>query len=226
NELSDVAAPVPVSARELRMGLSAVVENQNRTPQYLVAIAWQKPPLGHRDQLPLMVLDKILLGQSGTLEDPARNDSASLSLRLARSLGGSAFWDGRAGQWGAPNMVDIGAGIYAIVFKTDRRVTAEEVRDSVVAALRDVRRTQLSEEQVAEARDSLAAYYERWMFEPTYRILSDHLMAYAATGRDPANVRNIPAEIRRVRPEAVRSALERYLIDAPSNVVILPPAGG
>jgi hypothetical protein len=81
----------------------------------------------------------------------------------------------------------------------------------------------MSDEQIAHARERLASYYERWFFEAKYRVLSDHLMAYAATGRDPARVRNIPDEIRRVQPAAVRSALARCLIDAPSNVVILPP---
>ncbi|MFL5638948.1 MAG: M16 family metallopeptidase [Gemmatimonadaceae bacterium] len=226
NELASRVSPGPKSPPAFRMGESAIVPNQNRTTQTIVGIAWQKPPLGDGDQLPLMIADEILLGRTGPVNDPGRSDSTALALRLARSLGGSGFWDGRAGMWGTPDMVDIGPGIYAIVFKTDRKLTPAEVRDSVTAALRDVRLNGMSDKQVDAARDNLAAYYERWMFEPTYRVLSDHLMAYAATGRNPADVKNIPADIRRVRPASVRRALERYLIDAPSNVVILPPMPG
>jgi hypothetical protein len=101
-------------------------------------------------------------------------------------------------------------------------LTASDVRDSVNAALRDIRRNAMSDEAIDTAKESLASFYEQWFFEPTYRILGDHLMAYAATGRDPNRVKLIPHEIRRVKPSEVRRAFDRYLLKAKSNVVILP----
>jgi predicted Zn-dependent peptidase len=81
----------------------------------------------------------------------------------------------------------------------------------------------MSDEVINAAKENLASFYERWFFEPTYRVLADHLMAFATTGRDPNDVKLIPSMIRQVKPSAVRAAMKRYFIDAPSNVVILPP---
>jgi hypothetical protein len=53
------------------------------------------------------------------------------------------------------------------------------------------------------------------------RVLADHLTAYVASGRDPEQVKNIPAQIRGVRPAAVRDAFDRYLMRVPANVVIV-----
>jgi len=217
------ATPIKKSVVTLRMNQSAVIPDQNKTGHYLVAIGWRKPPLGHRDQLPLAVADQLLLGRDTSVSDPSRSDSSAIAKRLAKSLGGSSFWDGRAGTWGAPDLVDVGPGIEAIVFMTDRKLTVGEVRDSVNAALRDIRRNAMSDAEVNAAKEGLASFHERWFFEPNYRILSEHLMAYAATGRNPEQVKELPSQILRVRASDVRSALDRYLINAESDVVILPP---
>jgi len=222
NEVRSVTA-VARPVVTLSMNQSAVIPDQNKTGHYLVAIGWRKPALGHRDQLPLAVADQLLLGRDTSVSDPSRSDSSAIAVRLARSLGGSSFWDGRAGSWGAPDLVDTGPGIEAIVFMTDRKLTVGEVRDSVNAALRDIRRNSMRDTDIDEAKEGLASFHERWFFEPNYRILSEHLMAYSATGRDPEQVKQLPAQIRMVRNSDVRSAIDRYLINAQSNVVILPP---
>jgi len=211
-----------VRSARLRFGESAVIEGQNKTGMHVVGIGWEKPRLGDDDQIPLLIADQLLLGRGASVEDPSRSDSSPVAMRLTRSLGGSAFWDGRAGKWQAPDIVDTGEGIYAIVFKTDRSLTARDVRDSVNAALRDIRRNEMSDKAIDTAKERLASFYEQWFFEPTYRILGDHLMAYAVTGRDPDRVKQIPNEIRRVKPLQVRRAFDRYLLKAKSNVVILP----
>lgn len=219
------ATPLVRPVVTMKMNQSAVIPDQNKTGHYLVAIGWRKPSLGGRDQLALAVADQLLLGRDTSVSDPARSDSSALAVRLAKSLGGSSFWDGRAGTWGAPDLVDIGPGIEAIVFMTDRKLTVGEVRDNVSAALRDIRRNAMSDAEVNAAREGLASFHERWFFEPNYRVLSEHLMAYAATGRNPEKVKELPSQIRRVRASDVRAALDRYLIGAESDVVILPPAG-
>jgi predicted Zn-dependent peptidase len=212
------ALPVP----QLKMNQSAVIENQNRTGHNIVGIAWVKPPLGDKEQLPLLIADQLMLGRDTSISDPARSETSPIAIRLAPSLGGSSFWDGRAGSWAAPDLVDTGPGIQAIVFQTDRNLTIQEIRDSVTAALRDVRSNAMSDADIEAARSSLAAFYERWFFEPTYRVLADHLMAYASTGRDPALVKQIPSQIRRVKASDVRKAFDTRLLSSPFNIVILP----
>ena len=80
----------------------------------------------------------------------------------------------------------------------------------------------MSDADIESAKETLAEFYERWFFEPTYRILSDHLMAYVTSGCDPEEVKQIPDRIRRVRPDAVRSAFERYFLGVQPLLIILP----
>lgn len=222
--LSEIRSPTPVSSTKpmLQTNRAAVVKDQNRSAHHVIGVGWPKPPLGHTDQLPLLIADQLLLGRGDAIDDPVRSDASPVAARLARTLGGSKFWDGRAGTWGAPDLVDTGPGIWAIIFNTDSTLTIDEVRLRVTAALREVRQEAMSDTEIERARQSLASFYERWFFEPTYRVLSDHLMAYASTGRDPAQVKNIPAQIRRVPAAAVRAAFDRYLLQVQPNVVILP----
>jgi predicted Zn-dependent peptidase len=220
NELrsrSRAASPIP----KLRMGVSEVILGQNRSAQTVVAIGWEKPPLGHPDQIPVLIADQLLLGRD-SVDDPVRSNDSPLAVRLAKSLGGSGIGDGRSSKWQAPELVDTGPSIHAVVFATNRSVTVDEVRESVMAALRDIRQNAMSDAAVDAARENLASFYERWFFEPTYRILGDHLMAYAVTGRDPDKVKLIPSQIRRVRASTVRDAFDRYFLGAPVNIVILP----
>jgi predicted Zn-dependent peptidase len=211
---------------KLRMGMTEVITGQNRSNQTIVAVGWEKPALGQTDQIPVLIADQLLLGRGSDVDDPVRSNDSPLAVRLARSLGGSAFGDGRSSKWQAPEIIDTGPSIHAVVFATDRIVTVEEVRDSVIAALRDIKQNAMNDAMIGAAKESLASFYERWFFEPTYRILGDHLMAYVATGRDPNNVKLIPTQIRRVRAGAVRDAFDRYFLQAPANIVILPPAAG
>jgi predicted Zn-dependent peptidase len=203
------------------MGVSEVILGQNRSAQTVVAIGWEKPPLGHPDQIPVLIADQLLLGRD-SVDDPVRSNDSPLAVRLAKSLGGSGIGDGRSSKWQAPEIVDTGPSIHAVVFATNRSVTVDEVRESVMAALRDIRQNAMSDAAVDAARENLASFYERWFFEPTYRILGDHLMAYAVTGRDPDKVKLIPSQIRRVRASTVRDAFDRYFLGAPVNIVILP----
>ncbi len=221
--LSEVRGAARSSTPTLRMNQSSVIDHQNKTSHYAVAIGWAKPPLGDQDQLALLVANQILLGRGDSVADPSRSDSSAAAVRLARSVGGSAFWDGRAGKWGAPDLIDTGPGINAIVFSTDRNLTVQQVRDSTSVALRDIRMNAMSDKDIDVAKKSLASFYERWFFEPTYRVLADHLMAYVATGRNPQEVKLIPSQVRRVKPAAVRAAFEKYFLKAESNVVVLPP---
>ena len=216
------AAPFSLPVPVLRTGQEAVIEGQNRSAHNVVGVSWMKPPLGHADQLALLIADQLMLGRGDSVADPVRSDSSAIAIRLARSLGGSSFWDGRAGKWGAIDLVDTGPGVQAVVFNTDQTLTLAQVRDSVTAALRDIRSNAMTDAEIEQARERLASFYERWFFEPMYRTLSDHLMAYAATGRDPRLVKEIPAQIRRVQPSAVRAAFDRYLLGVRANIVILP----
>jgi predicted Zn-dependent peptidase len=216
------AGPLPRMKPTLRTGLSALVKDQNHTTHNIIGVAWPKPSLGDPDQLPLLIADQLMLGRGEAIDDPVRSEQAPMSIQLAKSLGGFAFWDGRSGKWGAPDIVDTGPSVMAIVFNTDSVLTIERVRTSVTDALRNVRRDAMSGADIERARESLASFYERWFFEPTYRILADHLVAYAATGRDPEEVKMIPSQIRRVRSSAVRAAFDRYLLKVQPDVVILP----
>jgi predicted Zn-dependent peptidase len=81
----------------------------------------------------------------------------------------------------------------------------------------------MTDAEIRAAREGLASFHERWFFEPNYRIVSDYMVAYAATGRDPRDVKKLPSEIRAVSPSDVRSAFDRYLLQAKTDVVILPP---
>jgi hypothetical protein len=170
----------------------------------------------------LLVADELLLGRGQAVDDPVRSDSSPIAVRLAHRLGGNAFWDGRAGMWAAPEVVDTGPGLHAIIFNTQQNLTPDQVREGVSAALREIRGNAMSDAEIVSAREALARFYQRWFFEPTYRIFSDHLMGYLATGRDPELVKRIPDQIRRVQPEAVRSAVDRYLLRVEPLVVILP----
>lgn len=205
----------------LHTGESVVITNQNTSAHNLVGASWPKPELGTKDQLPLLVADQLLLGRSDPVDEPSRSQTSPLALRLASSLGGTDFFDGRIGKWQAPDMVDTGPGIMAVVFNTQSMVTPDSVRRALRAAMLDVRRNMTSDD-INAAKESLAGFYERWFFEPTYRILSDHLMAYAVLGRNPSDVKKIPAQIRSVRPSDVRKVFDRYLLGASPNVVILP----
>ena len=222
-QLSEVHGAARSSTPTLRMNQSAVVDHQNRSGHYVVGIAWAKPQLGDHDEFALLIANQLILGRGISIEDPSRSDSSPVAVRLARSVGGSSFWDGRAGKWGAPDLIDAGPGVNAILFNTDRNLTVQQVRDFVAMALRDIRANAMSDKEIDEAKENLASFYERWFFEPTYRVLADHLMAYAASGRHPEEVKRIPSQIRRVRPADVRAAFNRYYLKAPSNVAILPP---
>ena len=214
--------PMSLTAPALRTNRAEVVDGQNKSAHHVVGVAWPKPSFGHRDQLPMLIVDQLLLGRGDSVADPVRSQASPIAVRLAKSLGGSKFWDGRAGRWQAPDMVDTGPQLMAILFNTDSSLTTTQVRSAVTTALREVRRAEMSDAEIEKARESLASFYERWYFEPTYRIVSDHLMVYAVTGRDPRDVLKIPAEIRQVRPADVRKAFDRYLTKATPNVVILP----
>jgi hypothetical protein len=200
-----------------------VIEHQNRSTHYVVGVSWPKPRLGDPDQIPLLIADQLLLGRGGSTEDPTRSDSSAIAIRLARMLGGSSFSDGRAGKWAAPDLVDTDLGVYAILFNTDRSLTVRQVRENVARGLKDIRKNAMTDEDIELARESLASFYERWFFEPTYRVLADHLMAYAATGRNPEDIKSIPSRIRQVKPSAVRDAFNRSFLKTRSNIVILPP---
>ena len=216
------ASPVSRSLPGLLTGRSTVVESQNRGNHHVVGVGWPKPELGHPDLLPLLVADQLLLGRGESVEDPARSDASPVGVRLARALGGSAFSDARGGKWGPVPLIDTGPGLLTIIFNTDRNVTVDQVRDSVMTTLREIRRDSMSDAEIEMAKESFASFYERWFFEPTYRILSDHLMAYAVLGRNPERIKDIPAQIRAVRPAAVREVFDRYLVRIQPNVVILP----
>lgn len=215
-------SPVSRTPPVLLTGRSTVVEGQNRGAHHVVGVGWAKPPLGHRDLLPLLVADQLLLGRAESVKDPARSDASPVGVRLARAVGGSAFSDARGGKWGPVSLIDTGPGLLAIIFNTDRTVTVEQVRDSVTTTLREIRCDAMSDAEIEMAKESFASFYERWFFEPTYRILSDHLMAYAVAGRNPERIKDIPAQIRAVRPAAVREVFDRYLVRVQPNVVILP----
>jgi hypothetical protein len=82
----------------------------------------------------------------------------------------------------------------------------------------------MSDAAVDAAKAKLADFYGRWMLEPDYRILGDHLIAYYASGLSPDQIKEVPARIRRLRPAQVRAAFDRHLLRVEPLVVVLPRA--
>jgi predicted Zn-dependent peptidase len=223
-QLTDVrgSAPLKPTKPTIRMARSQIVDGQNRSPHNLIAIAWPKPALGNSDQIPALVANQLMLGRGESVEDPSRSQDSPIAVILERTLAGSDFWDGRASSWGAPDLVDTGPGVQALVFNTDSSLTPGQVRSNIKDAIHEIRSTSLSDSDIERAKESLASYYERWFFEPTYRVLADHLMAFAGTGREPNEVKNIPALIRAAKASDVRKAFDRYLLKVEPDIVILP----
>ena len=223
-KLAEVRSTTPVRSIKptIRMGRSQVVKEQNRSPHNVIAIAWPKPPFGDADQIPLLIANELMLGRGESVDDPARNNESPIAIQLRKAFSGLDFSDGRASRWQAPDLVDTGPGLQAVVFSTDSSLTPNQVRKTIKASIREIRTNSMSDADIARARESLASFYDRWFFEPTYRILADHLMAYAATGRNPQDVRNIPSTIRGTSPAAVRKAFDRYVLSVEPDIVIQP----
>jgi predicted Zn-dependent peptidase len=208
--------------RPLRFGQSRVLPGENPGERHLVGLAWPKPRFGARDQLPLLVVDHLLLGGWGDPSAPTRSATSPLALQFKRLLGAEDVHDGRTDRWTAPALVDTGEGINAVVFGTARPSDPAAIRAAAGAALSEIGRTGMTDRDIGRAKTELASFYEQWLLEPTYRILGDHLMVYLATGRDPRQALRLPQEIRRLQPSAIRAAFERYYRRVSPNVVVLP----
>ncbi|HEX9931340.1 MAG TPA: insulinase family protein [Allosphingosinicella sp.] len=219
------AAPVPIRAGApgFRFGGRALVEGQNTAAQTVAGLAWPRPALGARDLLPFLVADQLLLGGRTSGADPKRSDASPLGAALGAGIGASNLWDRQDG-WAAPPMVDTGPGLYTVLFNSSRSLTPEETAAAARAALRRIEAAGLGDGAIETAKAQLASYYETWLLEPNARVIADHMVALAATGRDPAAVLGIPDAIRAVRPAAVRAAFRRHLLNVDPIAVVLPPA--
>jgi len=218
-------APVQIRPRDPRFRLSgrATVENQNTSSRTAAGLAWPRPALGDRDLLPFLVADQMLLGGRSNGADQKRSDSSPLGADLARRLGASNLWD-RQDEWSAPPMADTGPALYTVLFRSSRTLTPDEAAAAARAALREIASRGLTDAAIETAKAQLAAFYEALLMEPNGRMIADHMVAFAAAGRDPATVLGIPAAIRAVRPAAVRGAFRRYLSQVDPIAVVLPPA--
>lgn len=216
--------PLPVrrSAAGFRFGGRATVASQNSGAQTAAGLAWPRPALGDPDLLPFLVADQLLLGGRSSGADPKRSDLSPLGAQLARSIGASELWD-RQDEWSAPPMADTGPGLYTILFRSSRAVTPDEAAAAARAALREIAAAGLGDAAIETAKRQLAAFYEAWLLEPNGRIIADHMVAFAAAGRDPATLLGIPEAIRAVRPAAVRAAFRRNLLQVDPLAVVLPP---
>lgn len=209
------------SLPRLLTGKAAVVSNQNKGDHTIVGIGWPKPRTGARDQVALLVADQLLLGGRDDPRNPKRSDASPLGRRLSERLRASALWD-RVDNWATPPLAETGPALQAIIFNTDMNPAPSEVDQTLRQALSEIRRTEMSDAAIEAAKEKLARFYEGWLFEPDYRILGDHLIAYYASGLDPRGVTDIPTAIRQVRAGAVRAALDRHLREVRPLVVVLP----
>jgi predicted Zn-dependent peptidase len=220
-------APAPPK-RALRFDAKPMAVAQNAPQAFAAGVAFRQPPRGGRDLLPFLVLDQLLLGGRDNRVSPttiSRSDTAPLPARLNRSLAASAFWDGKEGQWGIPAFAQGDPSLYAILFTTPGTVAPQEVLTQTRAALRDIRAQAMSDTQIVAAREALADFYGRWLLEPDFRILADHLAAIAFAKQDPASLDRLGDDIRAVRPSDVRRVMDRYLIAAPALAVVTAPRG-
>jgi predicted Zn-dependent peptidase len=149
-----------------------------------------------------------------------------MGTELKASLAGQDIWDGRQATWGAPPLSENGPSIYVVTFMTDRLLVPGDVGQAMAKAFRHIRAAALSDAAIRDAREKLAAFYETWMFEPTYRILADHLAASTFAGRDPAEVKNITARLRAVKANDVRRVFDKYLLRPRPLLIVLPPNAG
>ena len=219
--------PKAVPARrdpQLRGGLSRVIRSQNLGTATVAGLAWPQPSAGSRDFLAFLIADQLMLGGRTDPTKVQRSDASPLATRLNASLGATGVEDARDPMWGAPPMADLDPSLYVVQFSSQRNLEPKQVRAAASSALRQIRRTGLSDARIEEAREALAKFYEAWLLEPTYRILADHLAAFAFDGRNPEEVKRIPAMIRGIAPDAVRRAFDRHLLRSEPLVVVLPPA--
>lgn len=125
---------------------------------------------------------------------------------------------------GGPPLADRDPAIQSILFSSDRAQNPKQVRTALADALVRIRRESMTDSDIVAARDHLADFHERWFFEPTYRVFSDHLAAYAFSGHEFESVKDIPRQIRAVEPAPVRRAFDRYFMRANPSIIVLPPA--
>lgn len=211
------------SSGPILTGVSRTIQGQNTGETVVAGLAWPQPPVATDEHLALLIADQLLLGGREDPADVVRSDAAPLPKLLKESLGAWNFQDGRDAHWGAPPIADLNPSLYIVQFRSPRRLSAPDVRQASEAALREIRRTALTDRSIVEARRQLADFYERWLLEPTNRILADHLAAYAMLGRQPAQVKNIARRIRKIELADVRAAVDRYLMKVSPLVIVMPP---
>jgi predicted Zn-dependent peptidase len=214
------------AAWPLRTGLTATIPGENQGSDPLMGLAWPQPPAHSDDLFAWIVADQLLLGGRTDPSRVTRAEDSPLAALLTKQLGARRVSDYRDAVWGNPPLLEGDRALHMLLFSMSRSPEPEEVRRGVLAAIGQVKRDHMSDAEIVAAREHLASFYERWFFEPNYRILSDHLAFYAMTGADPRSALAIPSRIRAVRPEEVRRAVERYLLRVAPVTVVLPPASG
>jgi predicted Zn-dependent peptidase len=142
-------------------------------------------------------------------------------VRLLRKLGASDLSDGRENAWGVPAFAEGDPSLYAIIFSVPAAPAPSVAVETVRGSLLEIRREAMSDAEIRQAAARLADFYDNWLLEPDYRILSDHLAALAFRGDDPREVRDLSARIRQVSPSAVRRVMDRALLPQKPLVVVL-----
>ena len=177
------------------------------------------------DDPAFLIADQLLMGGRDIVEgEPsiARSDKSPLGKALGSLLGATELWDGKEQRWGVPAAAERDPSIYAILFSLPAAMEPYKVRTAVLAALKDIHRT-TTVADLRAAKEKIADFYEAWLLEGDYRILGDHLAAFALDGGKPEEVKSLPQRIRATPIGEVRRMLDRvYRRQKPIVVVTTP----
>lgn len=200
---------------------------QNNSAISAAGIGFHQPPHNSKDYPAFLVADQLLMGGREIEGDVAlitRSDQSSLGTRLASALGASGFWDGKEQRWGVPVAAERDPSIYAILFSLPLNADFLKVRAAITKALKNIRREEMSSRQIIAARDKLAAFYDMWLLESDYRILGDHLAAFAIDGADPSAVKNLPQRIRATSTREVQRMFDQVLLGQQPWIAVMKPS--
>lgn len=225
-DLDQTAASARPDARSAMPhgGHSAMIA-QNAPGVFSAAVGFPPADPASDAHLAFMVLDQLLMG-GRTVEDgepqPQRAESSPLAARLGARIGATSVYDGKDTGWGVPSLAEGVPSLYAITFQIPQPYTPDDVRRQVLGALADIRRSAMSDQDVVDARNRLADFYDAWLRTPDGRVLADHL-ASLPPGSAPESLNSLVDRIRAVTPDDARSQMDRLLARTDAAVVVLTP---
>ncbi|TGY87436.1 insulinase family protein [Marinicauda algicola] len=180
-----------------------------------VAAGFAAPASSDPDFAALLVLDQYLLGGRGPFETLWQVSRAPLSP-LGRALAGrasvTALSDARGYGAAIPPLAERAPAYFTILFGGPELDPAA-APSLLQSALADVR-TGMSDDAILEARDQLLDFYRRWLNAANLRPLGDHLAGLSFQDPSaPERLMMLHSELAAVTPDAVRAAMDRYLLE-------------